>query len=362
MLEDLTLVVPTYQREAFALRSMRYWSGRGPTILLMDGGPQRLPANCLSGLGDNIRYVHAPISLSHRLKQAAELISTDFVSFIGDDEFHLPSSLAASIANLRSDKSLVACMGRAMRFRPNAHGEIEGSPVYPNLKNHRIDGSTPRERACTHMRNYVPALMYSVVRTEIWRAAHESHFRKEFPVYAIAEIQFELAVSMLGKSKVLPQLHWLRSQELATISTSPDVSLQKRNRVHTWWKSADSLEERLEFLEITSAALATKSKRPQEEIASEIEAALNEYVHFVEQMKTNKPPSKNVAHRSMLDRLLEPVKRPPAKTPSSVHSLMDEARELARSGVSVDFDELSEIEKILIEFHSAKTSAQLATP
>lgn len=353
MLGNLTLVVPTYERPAFALRNLRYWSGRGPKLLMVDGSLLALPKDALDGLSDNILYLHSPTVGADRLKRAADLIDTKYAALLADDEFFIPSSLEASIFELENDPTLVACMGRAMRFKTSPPGFVQGSPIYPKLAEHRLDSSVPRERAIAHMRNYVPATIYSVVRTEIWRAAHESFLRHEFPVYAIAEIQFELSVSLLGKSKILPRLHWLRSQEVERVTTGDDVSLKSITRVHTWWQSSNNLEEKLEFLKIMSSSIAAASRRPEREIAEEIATALDEYAAHIQHTKPGTKPAPSTSRRlrrlvaswAKHSGLLRDVKRP-----NGTRSLLDEADALVKSGVIVDFAQLKEIEETVAAF------------
>ena len=131
-LQRLTLVVPTYERAKYALRNMRYWSGRGPTIHVLDGSKQPIDLNSLAAFGGNIHYHHRPEPIAKRIERAFQLIDSEYVAMLCDDEFFLPSGLKASIDELDRDREIVACMGSPLGFKASDCG-IEGSIAYPKM-------------------------------------------------------------------------------------------------------------------------------------------------------------------------------------------------------------------------------------
>ena len=58
MLKDLSIVIPTYNRQQYALRNIHYWSNRGPEIHVLDGSALPVRDELLSSVGPNIHYHH----------------------------------------------------------------------------------------------------------------------------------------------------------------------------------------------------------------------------------------------------------------------------------------------------------------
>jgi len=100
LLSKLTIVIPTYNRQSYALRNMRYWSGRGAIVHVIDGSPVTISKDDLVGLADNIHYHHHPNSLYERFKYSLQLIRTDYSALLSDDEFFLPSASEVCINEL----------------------------------------------------------------------------------------------------------------------------------------------------------------------------------------------------------------------------------------------------------------------
>ncbi len=93
LLEKLTIIVPTYNRQEFALRYMHYWSETKVTIIIIDGSKKSLEPAVLKKLKKNIIYIHNPIGIYQRLLAAIKHINTEYVLLGCDDEFYIPSAL-----------------------------------------------------------------------------------------------------------------------------------------------------------------------------------------------------------------------------------------------------------------------------
>ena len=80
LLSKLTLVIPTYQRQRYALRNMRYWSGSEVTLHVLDGSEQPIPAEEMAGITANINYHHMPVSWIDRIEKAGNLVQTKYAA------------------------------------------------------------------------------------------------------------------------------------------------------------------------------------------------------------------------------------------------------------------------------------------
>jgi glycosyltransferase domain-containing protein len=364
LLSRLTLVIPTYKRQLYALRNMRYWSGRGATVHVLDGSPLAISEYELSGLAGNIHYHHLPLSLFERFKFSLGLIETEYTALMGDDEFFIPSALEACIRELESQAELVSCMGRCILFGYTTMG-ITGQTAYMRLENYSILQDDPVDRMVAHMDPYVCSTIYSVVRSRVWQRSILTLVQKEFPAFAIGEYQFELAVCYQGKSKVIPELMWLRSAETPAIR-GKDLSLMPENTALKWWLDPAMEIEHSEFLTIMGTTLAATEDKVAE-VASGVKMAFDAFVKGRLNM-----PSINKTQNLMfliiqylpaqLKTILNSIRRPLFKFffNIDIKPLIEAAKDLADTRVKVDFEELSNIQSLISAFHSNKhTNSQL---
>ena len=252
-LEDLTLVVPTYFRQPYALRLMRYWNSKGPKVIVVDGTDKPIPKCELDGLGNSILYVHNPVGIYERLRGVLDLITTKYVALAGDDEFYIPSALASCIGELNDDSELVACSGIAIGFCPE-QSFVAGKVYSPGLVGYAVLGATARDRVLFHMSNYEVNQIYGVCRSPEWKTIWYGITEREFPVFAIGEYQFELYMSFAGKSKVVRELMWLRNLGETKPIRGTDPSLGTLLFIK-WYKDIKFFQERLNFLDISANTL-----------------------------------------------------------------------------------------------------------
>jgi glycosyltransferase domain-containing protein len=363
-LSKLTLVIATFKRQLFAIRNMSYWSGTGVTVYVIDGSPDAISAEKLVEFSTNIHYIHLPISLFDRIKYSIDLIKTDYCAFLGDDEFYLPSALASCIGELDSQPDLVSCIGQCIGFDFTSNRVI-GYSEYPLMNEYKVMQDNPIERMVAHMDPYVPSTIYSVVRTEVWKKTVKIISEKEHPAFAIGELQFELAVCYQGKSKVIKELMWLRSNESPGIRGT-DESLKPEKTFIGWWRNSENSEERAGFLKIMGAGLAT-SEDQVNGISLGVKKALDVYVASRLNMSTFAEWLKNEISKLLPQFLISTLKKiirtmrnifsnssQAASNLKEEHLLHDMAVILANTGVKVDDNELSNIEHIILNFHANK--------
>lgn len=251
---NITLVIPTYNRPSFVLRAINYWSRFPVALHVWDGSAEPLLPSQLSGLGLNIKYFHRPVGFYARLREAVAEVTTPYCILAGDDEFYLPSALQSAISELESDSSLVSCGGQAVGFWQEGT-QWYCQRQYPEFSGRWIKGDTPALRMNEHMSHYVPSTIYSVTRTPVWQRVMSMMLEKEFPVYALGELQFEVAMAYMGGTRNLDTLFWLRSQENPG-TRGTDISLDPDKSIENWWAAEQHSAEVSEFLNIMARALA----------------------------------------------------------------------------------------------------------
>lgn len=368
-LSRLTLVVPTYKRHEFATRLISYWADKGPAVIVLDGSPEPIAQDLLPSCSPNIRYIHKPVGLYERLLVSLDLITTDFVALACDDEFYIPSAAANCIKQLDQEPDLVGCCGRAIKFS-YTNRLVVGKPQYPALANYEIDAASGEERLVQHMREYVPSLIYAICRRDFWKNSFQFMREYEFPFFAAGELQFEMLMSYAGKSKVIPELMWLRSHGETEPTRGTDPSLDPAKRMPDWWVNSENHIEHDKFLSIMSdgfSKLSDGEKGPCEyrsSVAKGVEAYLDFYRKRTNRKKRvyQRPArlARGLSQRLMPERYKTLVKsllqrfRP--KRDLSFTSLITAAESLEASGVHVDFDALKNIESVVREFHNSRTN------
>lgn len=362
-LEDLTLVVPTYFRQHYAMRLMEYWVDKGPKVIVLDGTNKPINNNYLKRFGSSITYIHNPVGFYERLKGVLSLITTNYVALAGDDEFYIPSTVVKCIGELEKEPDLVACCGRAIGFSYESK-TVKGRQEYPTLANYSIDGNNAEERLVQHMREYVLSLLYAVCRTDVWRKSFECTLRNEFPFFAACEIQFELLVSYAGKSKVIADLMWLRSIDETEPTRGTDPSLDPAKEIPDWWANSANSGEHEKFLAIMAEGFSMFSNQSQEsnDYRKSVIKGVEAYLDFCEEHVNRSPAQldRGFAGRLIPDRYKKTIKdvlyTSRIKKGFSNASLIDAAKSLEASGVHVDYDELRKIESIIREFHQNRTN------
>jgi len=351
-MSKLTIVIPTYNRHKYLLRSIKYWSDCDVDVIILDGGSSALEELSLKKLPPNISYHHLPIGILERLKIASNLIKTKYSILLGDDEFFIPSALNSAIKSLDSDPELVACCGQSLGFWP---GKLRSwTPkkkillsyiVYPERKFYLPNHNDSQHRMNEHMENFSPNGIYAVVRSPEWKKIISIIAEETFSVHALFELQFELAISFFGKTKILDELFWIRSAENKGIPFEGDISFER------WWTDPNKSLERLRFLQITADGLSNANTSATD-IIEYLTESLNSYLKFsnaselsyLTKLKNNLfislPDKLQIILKNIL--LYQGIGKP----------FEENVRKMIKSGTKVNSVELQEIERLVLEFHN----------
>ena len=269
-----TIVIPTYGRQKYVLRAIKYWDHLGVQTVIMDGSKDPIPVTQLSDY-NHCRYFHEQTSFLERLKKAIELVNTPFVSLIPDDEFYISSTLDKCIHILETE-NVESCGGQCLKFS-RTKNEIEYSSIYKKLGNYNFLEDDGIVRMKRHMLDYTPSTLYSVMKTETWKKCMALMTKRIIDVYALLEIQFEMAATFHGKTMVLPEVLWLRSYENTPVRNEPGMYA---NKVFSkWWPDRSKSKEH----EIVINDMLDNFQSPRytmEEIKQGIEDTFNNIVIF----------------------------------------------------------------------------------
>ena len=370
LLSTLTLVIPTFNRQSYVLRNMRYWSSSEVTVHVMDGSEKAINPEQIERLAPNIHYHHLPGSIWMRFEKANDLVKTQYVSLLADDDFFIPSAAEASILELEKDQELVACCGQRIAKCLKGNLTVHLSTVENHKSSYRkgensLTQDDPIERMIFHMNPYAPSTIYAVCRSQAWLQTMELLCAREFSSGTVAELQFELSIPFKGKTKVIDELMWLRSGENA-----PNVE-GIGPHFHTWYVDPKYSREVNDFLNITAKGLAAAGSGDSQAIRNGLEQACRTYVASCDNKFRNNRPKRSIptvvrllsattteAQKAFIKKAINNLPVPLLRALKSrilgSRPYVDIAKGLESEGLHVDWDQLSTILEIVRKFYERK--------
>lgn len=275
--KNITVVVPSYERQDFLLRQFIYWCDSDVQLLVLDGSDKPLPKNILIIVNEleNVTYLHLPISVENRLNKAINFIKTPYVVSLSDDEFLLKSTLEKLANRLDEDKNLSGCIGQSLRF--NFHRDkdvIDYSKGYPHL-GFRAEHKEVLERIKYGMNPYNAATSYGLLRKDVWLEGW-GEIEKYSCVY-VSEIYQAIVTYVCGKYIAIDDLYWLRSDENAPVEINNE---NRQFEFDQWWADRSFLLEKNKFLNRLQKIILNRTELNSDEAKSILLESINSYLKF----------------------------------------------------------------------------------
>jgi len=271
-LKDLTLIVPTYNRQNYIIRQINYWSETDVTLHILDGSNESIDELEFLSRSKNIFYHNIKTSFEHRMGYASSLITTKYAALLSDDEFFIPSSIEKCIKIIENN-NLVSCKGSCFTFN-YIEGKVVGSPAYAGMRGYKIDAQFGKDRMIQHMAPYNMYSLWSIMKSDVMKSClNAMGLTGKLSCAASAEIQVSLITSYLGSIEIIDDLFWLRSQENNNIWWEDgNISFAK------WYSGSNYQDEVKHFLEITAEVLSQKDGNSKKEILDNLKIAINHYI------------------------------------------------------------------------------------
>lgn len=352
-LSRLTIVIPTYNRQRFALRNMRFWSGKHVHLFVMDGSSQTIKLEDLVGLADNVHYIWMPVSLEERLRVAIELVDTEFVVMLPDDEFFLPSGLQCCIDELDSRKDVIVCVGRCLNFWA-AKNHLTVSPRYAFWPS--ILQETSQGRMEANMSTLNSLTIYGVMRRDPWVNCVKLIAERVFSCCYVTEQLFELFSSYQGKSRVIDALMWFRSGE------NPPTAFKGWNRDYHfqhWYLDQRNTAEINVMFDILRKNVLLVTPGADRTSLEGLRKAIDIFVIRVEeatkgQSKIKKQLRKcaEIIAANLPKKIKYPIKRVLGLTRTEF-PFREIPERLKQVGISCDVDDLMDVEDSLKQFYKS---------
>ena len=244
-LSRVTIVIPTFSRPNFVIRQFKFWRETTAQVVILDGTPipMEIPVEVFA---ENVRYVHTGLSFNQRLAGGWRYVSTEFCALLPDDEFFLPSGVAAVVRHLDENPDTIGCVGRCLYFfvdqdrflMSHAYRDWKQFPDSAVNAAERFEFDLPPNKA--HM------TMYGIFRFEQWRKIFETSCRTFFSCGYTYERLMNLQRTALGRTEILDDLLWMRSKENPPVVSSQLPRWGKHSFV-SWARSPDFALEIAEF-------------------------------------------------------------------------------------------------------------------
>lgn len=269
MLEDVTIVIPTYNRPRQLLRLLDYYSQDKLSILIADSTikPFKLPRKF-----KNVEYYHFPnYPYVKKLPLIYKKVKTKYVVFCADDDFVLSSGINVCINFLEENPDYISAHGHYLRFKEEKSGNISAWPTYLYSLNLDINSNIPSKRVVQLLSNYAQ-LLYATIRTKEAKRIY-SLLEKNSLISNdnLVELTQAILLCIEGKSKVLPILYDVREStpnsagtyvnSLEVISVDPKYEKE----YHTW-------------IQLLISQLKKKEKITKKDAATKIRSAINLYL------------------------------------------------------------------------------------
>ncbi|SVC44256.1 uncharacterized protein METZ01_LOCUS297110, partial [marine metagenome] len=277
-LSNLTVIVPSRGRPDYLLRQIRYWSSSPARLIIVDGSNRPLSGRIRSAVETHPRidYIHDLSSFADRLCLAGGLIETPYAVMLGDDEFHLPAGLSASVETLKKNEALVGCMGQVLSFSPvGLYRRVVFARAYPSLHGYSIRHAAPADRLIAAMSEYKMATCYAVLRTPTWRKSWGAI--GSWGSSPAHELQQAMAVYLLGGLATTSHVQWLRSIE----NPSHYVSTEESDRYiyfPEWWESPRYATEQSDFVGVLAEAVGGELGVGRDECSEWVRAGAEAFV------------------------------------------------------------------------------------
>jgi len=202
-LENLTLIIPTYNRSKNLNRLLKFYSDTNVKIIVLDASVN--PEFYLNS--DQVNYKHSPESELHlRLLYASKIVSTDYVAICADDDFLFPQGLEKCIEFLEINKDYACAQGAYIRFRYDNF--FSWRPDYVHWNKIEITQDSAVERILRSRKSC--QFLYSTMRASGFKAVTSIFENVNSGSLTINELAFNYVLPFLGKYRTLPTLYGAR--------------------------------------------------------------------------------------------------------------------------------------------------------
>lgn len=204
MLSDITIIIPTKNRQHYLERIVDYYTNSGIHILIADATEKKY----VKKLPDNITYYHYPnIPYCTKLNDVFEKIKTPYSLLCADDDFIVPDGINKCIDFLNKNPSYNSAQGHYTFFY-HSRNTLFYLPGYMSAIGADFKEDTARERIQKFNKVGVQ-FYYCIHKTETLKAVF-NYSSNKFTNLNLVELFIGMSTLIKGKHKVLPVFYSVR--------------------------------------------------------------------------------------------------------------------------------------------------------
>lgn len=202
-LENLTLIIPTYNRKEWLLRLVNFYLETNINLIVLDGSPK--PNRVVADTG--VRYIHISGSNLHeRLLYATKFITTKYIAICADDDFLFLRGLKSCVKFLDANPEYSSVQGAYIRF--NYDKFFSWRPDYAHWNKIRILNNNPVERTLQSRKSC--QFLYSTMHANTFKTVVSAFTEVNSGSLTMNELAFNYIVPFLGKYRTLPVIYGAR--------------------------------------------------------------------------------------------------------------------------------------------------------
>ncbi|MFO7481459.1 TIGR00180 family glycosyltransferase [Oceanibaculum nanhaiense] len=320
LLQDLTLLVPTYNRPRFFTRFLDYAraSGFDMPILVADGSETPgadANAEIIARHGAGLTIEHqrygTDVTPGLRVGIALQTVGTRYCMLCADDDFVFLPKVKEALFRLELEPDCVAIGGPMIVFTDNP---AKPAPLRVHVA-HDVTGPSALQRIDAHMTQYRPTF-YSVFRTPAIQAAY-GRGKEEFDFWPrLAELSLSAGIMAQGNYRALNGFFGMREmhpdQHSKTSGQWMDMIVHRDFSAHLEAAAAHAARILLEHEEM-----------PFETALNAIKLAFLRFVHVTYAPTLRGTPAREVPERHAAQRaaLAPMLKVPPAEIAAALRAV-----------------------------------------
>jgi hypothetical protein len=209
---------------------------------------------------------------------ACDLVQTKYIALLGDDELYAPQGLRDCISQLEVDERLVACVGRTLFFFER-DGAIYGNQSYEKSEDleHTFGNSIDRLDESLIDITKGPYLLYGLFRASEWKKAVRVAYGRKYASGYAYEFAFHLIATLLGPSKMVESLVWMRSGENPAMSSD---AVNRKIGMGEWGTDTNYTAEVSYFTESVVNTILAEGKHTKNELQNAVSKAVDRFVAY----------------------------------------------------------------------------------
>lgn len=286
--ENITIVIPTHNRQHYLTRILDYYSNVDVQILVADSTNPRFK---MRDKYNNVNYYHYPnMNFTEKITSTIKNIDTPYAVLCADDDFIVPSAIDKCIEFLNNNYDYSVALGKYLCFNKMANHWKIGYP-----EGVASESDDPSERFYNHLSSYHTPTFYAVHRVDIFKVIWEAAFNYTDDI-RFGELLPTLLTVIYGKMKILDVFY--SAKEL-----NSDSFGQKTNSIAFFINEGSFARKYKRFRECLTNALVTEVDVSKRRAKTLINGAMNKYLgssmfkmHLKARMK------RIIEHFSLLDK------------------------------------------------------------